>query len=71
MLEIEYIDKMLCVRIWNLDIVLQFDDWYFFPIPYVWKLYAGFVGEQAKYYGHTWAFTLSWLWFEIGVTRLV
>ena len=71
MLKIEYWDKMLCIRVFDLDIVLQFDDWYFFPIPYIWKLFPGFSGEQAKYYGHTWAFTLSWLWFEIGVTRLV
>lgn len=38
--------------------------------PCFWKLRQPFTGDQAKYFGHTWAFSISWLWFELLVYGL-
>ena len=34
-------------------------------IPSVWRLRKPWTKEAAKHYGHTWAGTFSWLWWEI------
>ena len=34
-------------------------------IPSVWRLRKPWTKEAAKHYGHTWAGTFSWLWWEV------
>lgn len=36
----------------------------------IWKLWPPFIGSRAEYFGHTWAFSISWLWFELLVYGL-
>jgi hypothetical protein len=36
-------------------------------IPSIWRLKTPFSGNQARYFGHTWAICWSWLWWEIEV----
>jgi hypothetical protein len=44
---------------------LYLDD--FRLVPHFWKQEGRFTGWEAEYYGHTWAFTINWLWFELMV----
>ena len=37
----------------------------FFIVPKFWKQKGSHTGEAAKYWGHTWSFTIHWLWFEL------
>jgi hypothetical protein len=60
----------VCLTLLNFELSIHFDKDYYYPTPYLWKIWPGFTGELAKYYGHTWALTLHWFWFEFSIVKL-
>jgi len=37
----------------------------FYVFPRFWKMKQRHAGKAAEYFGHTFAFTVHWLWFEL------
>lgn len=69
-MSVEQYDNIIDIHCFGLNIVFE---WWnkenLFCVPYLWKLFPPFKGYMSKYYGMTWAFTLTWIGMELSIVR--